>query len=160
MTETVYVGLGSNLEAPRQQVIKAFVALSSMPKSLLVAQSSLYLSLPMGPQDQENYVNAVAKLTTELKPIELLDQLQMIENLQGRIRGAKQWGPRTLDLDLLLYGNQVISNKRLTVPHYGLKQRSFVLIPLAEIEPQICLPDKNQISDLIRKLGSQGIQKL
>ncbi|MGX9080354.1 2-amino-4-hydroxy-6-hydroxymethyldihydropteridine diphosphokinase, partial [Klebsiella pneumoniae] len=95
--------------------------------------SQLYGSRPMGPADQPDYVNAVVRLTTRLAPLALLDQLQSIELEQGRVRKEERWGPRSLDLDLLLYGAECIQSERLTVPHYGMKEREFVLLPLAEI---------------------------
>jgi len=160
MSETVYIALGSNLNRPKQQIETALKSLRLIPKTQFICHSSLYLSQPMGPQDQENYINAAAKLKTNLSPLELLDQLQAIENNQGRQRKAEQWGARTLDLDLLLYGQQIIKNDRLTVPHYGIKQRNFVVLPLAEIEPLLDLPDNSPISLLKQQVGNQGIQKL
>ena len=160
MTTTIYVGIGANLNNPKHQVIQALLALATLVKSKLIAQSSLYLSPPMGPQDQDNFINAVAKLETELSPMELLDQLQAIEKAQGRVRKSSRWGPRTLDLDLLLYGNQVIQEPRLTVPHYGIKERAFVLIPLAEIDPELILPDSSHVIELAEQLGKQGILQL
>jgi len=164
MLEIVYIGVGANLNNPRQQVEKAIVSLSQLAKSSLVAQSSLYLSPPMGPQDQSHFVNAVVKLETQLSPIELLDHLQSVETSQGRVRNSERWGPRTLDLDLLLYGRHIIEESRLKVPHYGMNQRSFVLIPLAEIDPALILPDNSLLTDHIKQLvtqtGNQGIQKL
>lgn len=160
MKVTIFVGIGANLNNPKAQVNGALVALKKLTKSHVIAESSLYRTPPMGPQNQADYINAVAKLETGLLPIELLDELQAIEKSHGRVRKSERWGPRTLDLDLLLYGNQVIEKKRLTVPHYGIKQRAFVLVPLAEIEPQLILPDNSQIAELIKQTGNQGIQKL
>ena len=93
----------------------------------------------MGPQDQPDYINAVVKIQTRLTPIQLLDCTQAIELEQGRVRKDERWGPRTLDLDIILYGNEVIDSERLTIPHYGMKEREFVLYPLAEIAPSITL---------------------
>ncbi len=155
-----YIGVGANLNNPKQQVIKSFKALEKLPHSSLISQSSLYLSPPMGPQDQDMYINAVAKLQTSLEAIELLDHLQAIEKNHGRVRKSERWGARTLDLDLLLYGNKKINGARLTVPHYGLKQRAFVLIPLLELEPLLVLPDNSILSEQIEKIGSQGVKKL
>ncbi len=160
MKVTVFIGIGANLNNPKAQVNSALIALSKLKKSCSLAQSSLYRTPPMGPQDQADFVNAVAKLETSLLPIELLNELQTIENSHGRIRKEERWGPRTLDLDLLLYGNQVIEEERLTVPHYGIKQRAFVLVPLAEIEPQLTLPDNSQIAELMKQTSNQGIQQL
>jgi len=155
-----YIALGSNLDQPTQQIEAAFNALRKLPTSSLLEKSSLYQSEPMGPQDQQDYINAVVKLETCLSPIELLNALQAIENSQGRVRGKQQWGPRTLDLDILLYSDKTISTQRLTVPHYGMMQRAFVIFPLAEIEPDLVLPDNSRISEHAKTLSSQGIRKL
>ncbi len=160
MITLVYVGIGANLNNPKRQVKKAMKALATLPQTKFITQSSLYLSPPMGPQDQDHYINAIAKLETDLKAIDLLDQLQAIENSQGRVRKSERWGPRTLDLDLILYGNQIINEERLTIPHYGLKQRAFVLVPLEEVDPHLILPDNSKIFELVQQLGKQGIQKL
>ncbi len=157
---TAFVGIGSNLYDPKQQIEKALKALARLSLNDTMQKSSLYLSQPMGPQNQDGFINAVAKIFTPLSPISLLDELQAIENTQGRTRKIEQWGPRTLDLDLILYDNLIINEPRLTVPHYGIKKRSFVLIPLAEIEPKIKLPDESLVSDLIKQVGHQGIRKL
>ena len=130
-----YIGLGSNLNHPVEQVRAALTALQAIPGSTLAAASSLYRSDPMGPQDQDDYINAVACLRTGLKPLQLLDHLQTIEQTHGRVRGER-WGPRTLDLDLLTYGYETIDLPTLTVPHYGIAERSFVLLPLSEIAPE------------------------
>lgn len=155
-----FIGLGANLKDPIKQLNLAFIRLSKLTHSNLVARSSLYISPPMGPQNQNDYINAVAKLETLLPPITLLDELQAIENSQGRVRKSNRWGPRTLDLDLLLYDNQTIEEKRLKVPHYGMKQRAFVLVPLAEIEPALKLPDNSLLSELIKQLEDLSIRKL
>jgi len=160
MAETAYIGLGSNLNNPMQQIAQALEAIKNIKKTQLIQQSSYYLSDPMGPQDQNDYINAVAKINTSLTAIELLDELQAIENTQGRVRKNERWGARTLDLDLLLYGEQSINSERLVVPHYGLKERTFVLYPLMELSPQLCLPDGTHLIHLKNKLTSQGITKL
>ncbi|MGB1197607.1 MAG: 2-amino-4-hydroxy-6-hydroxymethyldihydropteridine diphosphokinase [Thalassotalea sp.] len=158
-----YIGLGSNLSDPKQQIINALAELKHIAKSELVAVSSLYFSRPMGPQDQPDYMNAVAAIETTLAPLALLDSLQAIENSAGRERKDNRWGARTLDLDILLYGQDVIKSERLTVPHYGLHLREFVLIPLAEIAPTLLLPNGKSISllaDIIDKNGLQVHSKL
>ncbi|WP_019675976.1 2-amino-4-hydroxy-6-hydroxymethyldihydropteridine diphosphokinase [Arsukibacterium perlucidum] len=156
----VYLGLGANLANPAAQLQNAVAALNQLPQSSLLAVSSLYCSRPMGPQDQPDYVNAVAKISTTLPPLALLDALQQIEQLQGRQRKAERWGPRSLDLDILLYANQTITSERLTVPHYGLAQREFVLYPLAEIAPQLTLPCGTPLKALLSKVPVNGLQKL
>lgn len=137
---TAYVGLGSNLSNPVQQVKLAIAELSILPQTRLLAQSSLYRTRPMGPQDQPNYINAVVGLATRLPAEILLSELQRLELSHGRER-VLHWGPRTLDLDMLLYGQQVIATEFLQVPHPGLLERSFVVQPLLEIAPDLVLPD-------------------
>lgn len=159
-TVRAYIGLGANLNQPVQQLQQAIRALQQLPCSELIAVSSLYGSKPMGPQDQPDYVNAVAALDTTLEAEALLDALQQIEQLHGRQRKAERWGPRTLDLDILLYGTLVINSSRLTVPHYGLHQREFVLYPLYEIAPQLQLPDGTVLSSLLARVPLNGLQKL
>ncbi|MDQ7729174.1 2-amino-4-hydroxy-6-hydroxymethyldihydropteridine diphosphokinase [Halomonas sp. SpR8] len=133
-----YIGLGSNLAYPIEQVRQALDELATLPLSRLVAASSLYASRPVGPQDQPDFINAVAALETRLSPLALLDQLQALEQ-QHRRRRQHHWGPRTLDLDLLLYANDHIDTPRLRVPHPHMTTRAFVLAPLAEIAPSIQL---------------------
>ncbi|WP_215396570.1 2-amino-4-hydroxy-6-hydroxymethyldihydropteridine diphosphokinase [Rheinheimera oceanensis] len=155
-----YIGLGANLDEPVAQLQQAVQALKQLAGSKLVAVSGFYGSKPMGPQDQPDYVNAVAAIDTTLTAEQLLDALQQIEQQQGRKRKAERWGPRTLDLDILLYGNQVIATERLTVPHYGLRVREFVLYPLYEIAPQLNLPDGTVLSSLLAQVSQNGLQKL
>lgn len=157
---TAYIGLGSNLSDPRVQVINAAKELGNISASNVIALSALYLSKPMGPQDQDDYINAVVALETSLSALELLDALQGIENSAGRVRKDNRWGARILDCDILLYGNESIENERLTVPHYGMKVREFVLLPLAEIAPSLHLPDGSLVSLLASKISSNGIVKL
>lgn len=159
--ERVYIGLGSNLAEPRQQLRGALGALARIPGSQLAAVSSLYLSDPLGPPDQPRYNNAVAALDTSLSPLTLLDALQAIEQAQGRERKAERWGPRTLDLDILLFGNRLISEPRLTVPHYHMHARAFVLYPLAEIAPaELELPDNRTLAALIEACPFVGLERL
>jgi 2-amino-4-hydroxy-6-hydroxymethyldihydropteridine diphosphokinase len=155
-----YIGLGANLDEPVTQLQQAVQALKQLPQSTLVAVSGFYGSKPMGPQDQPDYLNAVAAIDTMLSAEQLLDALQQIEQQQGRKRKAERWGPRTLDLDILLYGNQVIATERLTVPHYGLRVREFVLYPLHDIAPQLSLPDGTVLSSLLAQVPLNGLQKL
>lgn len=155
-----YVGLGANLAEPLQQLSKAVAALRQLPLSTVLQVSSFYGSKPMGPQDQPDYVNAVVELDTQLEPLQLLDLLQQIELQQGRQRKDERWGPRTLDLDLLLYGQAQLQHERLTVPHYGLTQREFVLYPLAEIAPALQLPDGTPLAHLLNTVPLNGLQIL
>jgi len=156
----VYIGLGSNLSNPRVQVTNAATEISKIAKSQVVALSSLYLSKPMGPQDQDDYINAVIAIETSLPALVLLNALQGIENDAGRVRKDNRWGARILDCDILLYGNEVIENERLTVPHYGMKLREFVLLPLAEIAPHLSLPDGTAVDILAKQINNNGIVKL
>ncbi|MFW2161863.1 2-amino-4-hydroxy-6-hydroxymethyldihydropteridine diphosphokinase [Acinetobacter beijerinckii] len=135
MTIRTYIGLGSNL-GDSQQILREAVAKLSMLGEVQV--SRLYQSPPMGPQDQPNYLNAVIQLDTILEPLALLDQLQKIEQEAGRVR-LRRWGERTLDLDLLIYGQQQIENERLTVPHVGILERDFVVIPLLDLDAHLQL---------------------
>ncbi len=155
-----YIGLGSNLNDPARQLQLAVAALAQLPGSRLVACSRLYRSVPLGPQDQPDYVNAVAALETSLDPEELLRLLQAIEREQGRIRGMVRWGPRTLDLDILLYGNAEIATSRLRVPHPGLRERNFVLYPLAELAPGLVLPDGTTLAALVAQCSAEGLEPL
>lgn len=149
--EQVYLGLGSNLASPEQQLDAALSALAQLPQSRLVSCSAYYSSAPLGPTDQPRYSNAVALLETDLAPLQLLDQLQAIELNQGRERKAERWGPRTLDLDILLFGNRLINNERLCVPHYHMHARPFVLLPLAELCPaDLQLADGRYLADLLQ----------
>lgn len=135
MTITTYIGLGSNLGDSRQILSEAIAKLKTLG---MVKVSRLYQSPPMGPQDQPNYLNAVAELNTDLAPLDLLDHLQRLEQEAGRVR-LRRWGERTLDLDLLIYGNEKIHNERLTVPHIGILQRDFVVIPLLDLDADLQL---------------------
>ncbi|VAX45907.1 2-amino-4-hydroxy-6-hydroxymethyldihydropteridinepyrophosphokinase [Acinetobacter calcoaceticus] len=135
MTITTYIGLGSNLGDSRQILSEAIAKLKTLG---MVKVSRLYESPPMGPQDQPNYLNAVAELNTDLAPLDLLDHLQRFEQEAGRVR-LRRWGERTLDLDLLIYGNEKIHNERLTVPHIGILQRDFVVIPLLDLDADLQL---------------------
>ena len=158
--ERVYLGLGSNLAEPLAQLRDALAALAALPDSQLVASSSFYASDPLGPPDQPRYVNAVAALDTRLEPLTLLDALQAIEQNQGRVRKAERWGPRTLDLDILLFGERLLDEPRLRVPHYHLQARAFVLYPLAEIAPHLRLADGRQLDELLQACPFQGLERL
>ncbi len=152
----VFVGLGSNLGAPRRQLECALETLALLEHTRLLARSSFYRSAPLGPADQPDYLNAVAELETLLPPEALLDRLQSIEIAQGRMRTV-HWGPRTLDLDLLLYGEEEISTSRLRVPHPGLPERAFVLYPLAELVPELCVPGVGPVAELAAQVDAAGI---
>lgn len=140
-----YIGLGANLNGPAEQIITALQALNQIPQTRLLRWSSLYGSRPLGPQDQPDYLNAVAEIETSLEPLQLLDQLQAQEKHQGREK-LRHWGERCIDLDLLLYGQVILSSNRLNIPHHELKNRSFVVRPLLEIAPDLRLPDGTPLS--------------
>ncbi|MCF4008273.1 2-amino-4-hydroxy-6-hydroxymethyldihydropteridine diphosphokinase [Rheinheimera sp. UJ63] len=159
-TELCYIGLGANLTEPVAQLQRAVAALAQLPACQLLHVSRFYSSKPMGPQDQPDYVNAVAALNTELSAQQLLQALQQIEREQGRQRKAERWGPRTLDLDILLFGQQQIATPSLTVPHYGMTKREFVLYPLAEIAPNLVLPDGTALSQWLSAVPLNGLQPL
>jgi 2-amino-4-hydroxy-6-hydroxymethyldihydropteridine diphosphokinase len=158
--EIVYIGLGSNLATPAVQINSARQAINALEGVQEQAFSSLYRSPPMGPQDQPDYVNAVMAVVTDMTAISLLRCLQKIELEQGRVRKDERWGPRTLDLDMLLYGDQFIDIPDLIVPHYGLAERAFVLYPLQEIAPLINIPGKGDIADLIKQCPLDGLVRL
>ncbi len=160
MMERVYLGLGSNLAEPRRQLEAALAALADLPASHLVAVSAFYASDPLGPPDQPRYVNAVAALDTDLAPLELLDATQAIEQQQGRVRKDERWGPRTLDIDILLFGERLIDEPRLQVPHYHLHARAFVLYPLADLAPALQLPDGRRLPDLLSACPFEGLERL
>jgi len=154
-----YIGLGSNLENPVEQVKTALRELGKLPQTRLLLQSSLYQSAPMGPANQPDYINAVAALETRLVADELLLALQGLELLHQRVR-KERWGPRTLDLDLLLYGDHTINSEQLVVPHPGLGERLFVLRPLFEIAPALILPAGQVLADLLKACPEADLQRL
>ncbi len=156
----VYIGLGSNLECPEQQIRWGFDELARFPRSRLVARSSLYLGPPVGPQDQPDYVNAVAALDTELAPSDLLRTVLAAELRRGRMRGPKRWGPRTLDLDILLYGDLQCHDSELSIPHPEMAHRAFVLIPLSEIAPEVVIPGVGRVRDLVKGLSRSSLTVL
>jgi len=160
MTDVVaWVGLGSNLDDPVTQVNAALAALGQLPQSRVLACSGLYRSAPMGPQDQPDYINAVAGLETALSAEALLEALQDIEQAHARVRG-EHWGPRTLDLDILLYGDEVIETPHLTVPHPGIAERNFVLAPLAELAPQLSVPGLGKVQVLRDAVSNKGLKRV
>jgi len=155
-----YVGLGSNLEGPAQQVERAFAALRQLPDSLLVARSRYYRSRPLGPQDQPDFVNAAAGLLTRLAPEGLLAHLKQLEVTLGREQPIRRWGPRVIDFDLLLFGTETRATPALTLPHAGLLERNWVLYPLKDIAPSLWVPGQGRVADLAARLGTDGIEVL
>lgn len=150
----VYIALGSNLASPLTQVNAAIESLGTIPDSQIVAVSGFYRTPPLGPQDQPDYLNAAVALETSLAPETLLDHTQRIELDQGRVRKAERWGPRTLDLDIMLFGDETITTPRLTVPHYDMKNRGFMLWPLFEIAPELHFPDGETLASVLARLGA------
>jgi 2-amino-4-hydroxy-6-hydroxymethyldihydropteridine diphosphokinase len=148
----VYIAVGSNLASPLNQVNAALAALGEIPQTAVVAVSSFYRTPPLGPQDQPDYLNAAVALETELTPEALLDNTQRIELQQGRVRKAERWGPRTLDLDIMLFGSLTLNSERLTVPHYDMHNRGFMLWPLAEIAPDLTFLDGTSLNTLLQRL--------
>lgn len=155
-----YVALGSNLDGPARHVCEAFSALDALPGTRLQRRSSLYRSRPVGPPGQPDYVNAVAELETALEPHALLEGMQAIEQAHGRVRGLERWGPRPLDLDLLLFDEREIRDARLVVPHPEIGKRNFVLGPLIEVAPGVRIPGLGSARNLLQKLGTAGLERL
>lgn len=142
------IALGSNLGHPIEQLERAFHALNHLPQTRVKRSSMLYANPPMGPQDQPDYVNAVALLETFLSPLDLLDALKALEQAAGRY-ATRYWGERVLDLDILTYGNVCLQTPELTIPHPGIAERRFVLAPWHEIAPDAVLPDNRSIAALL-----------
>ena len=153
-----YIGLVANLNAPDAQITLALQALHKLPKTRFIAYSSLYGSKPLGPQDQPDYLNAVAHIDTELTPLELLDALQQQERDQGREK-LRHWGERCIDLDILLYDDLQLHSERLNIPHLELAKRSFVVVPLAELAPELRLPSGQLITEITPEFNGE-LQKL
>ena len=156
-----YVGLGSNLGQPAEQIRKAFVELASIPRTRLVLTSGLYRNPPFGVIPQPDYVNAAAGLLTQLAPLELLDELKRIEVAHGRDRNSTpRWGPRTLDLDLLVLGDLQLGGPQLTLPHPGIQGRNFVLFPLLDIAPGLYIPGLGSVRELAAAVDRSTLQPI
>ena len=149
-----FVALGSNLDDPRAQIERGFAALAALPKTESIARSRLYRSAPWGVAGQPEFVNAVVELETRLASRVLLDTLLAIERKAGRVRDGARWGPRTLDLDLLLYGDSVLHESGLTLPHPHLHERAFVLVPLADLAPDLDVPGRGRVRDLLARIDA------
>ena len=158
LAHQAYIGLGSNLGTPVKHIRQAIMALDRLPLTRLIAASPYYSSKPVGPQDQPDFVNAAVHLSTRLSPLALLDQLQALEQRHRRQR-LRHWGPRTLDLDLLLFDDLKLDSPRLTLPHPAMHERGFVLVPLAKIAPHLIIAD-NPIGVLIERLDTSDLQPL
>lgn len=155
----VYVGIGSNLAKPIAQVEQAFEELANIRQTALQACSPLYRSAPLGPPDQPDFINAVVLLDSTLIPDDLLHALQTIERAHGRIR-SQRWGPRTLDLDMLLYDQLQSDDPKLTLPHPGLHERLFVLQPLLDIAPSLVIPSLGSVRDLMAACPPLAIEAI
>lgn len=163
-----YVALGSNLAEPARQIDDAFGRLGALSDTRLVARSRLYRTRPMGPQDQPEFINAVAGLLTHLSAERLLAQLQAIEQAMGRKPPPVRWGARVIDLDLLVYSQQTTSgaasgageHRQLLLPHPGIHERNFVLYPLRDIAPDLYIPGRGRVAELATRVGSEGLQPL
>lgn len=154
-----YIGLGSNLLDPLRQVAEALDEITNLDGTELLLTSSWYRSTALGPGQQPDYINGVALVATTQSPLQLLHSLQTIEHRHGRERTIR-WGARTLDLDILLYADLQLSSAELTIPHPQMTLRNFVLLPLAEMAPELVLPDGQQIRDLLAKLSPEGIVRI
>ncbi|MCW0975481.1 2-amino-4-hydroxy-6-hydroxymethyldihydropteridine diphosphokinase [Pantoea sp. JV6] len=153
----VYLALGSNLADPLHQVDAALTALDALPQTQRIATSPFYRTPPYGPPDQPDFLNAAVALETDLSAEALLDHTQRIEREHGRVRKAERWGPRTLDIDLMLFGEAHINTERLIVPHYDLLNRAFMLVPLLAIAPDARLSDGRALSTILATLDSSSI---
>ena len=155
----VYIGLGSNLKGPKEQIEEALRALSEAKETALLSVSSFYQSKPLLDMPGPNYLNVVCKIETDLSALDLLNFCQEIEDNQRRVRRVK-WGSRTIDLDILLYGDQILATKKLTIPHQEMINRAFVLLPLFEIEPGLKLPLLGPLKDLLERIEPSDVEKL
>ena len=164
MSETrwipAFVALGSNLDDPERQVGRAFAALADVPQSRLVSRSSLYRSPPFGPVVQPEFVNAVAGLLTTLDARAMLSELKALERRLGRETPVVRWGPRRIDLDLLIHGDARVDEPEIQVPHPGLAERAFVLVPLAEIAPDLEVPGVGRVRTLASRVEASGLVKI
>ena len=158
----VYIGVGSNLDDPCAQVLHAFEKLAGLPKTRVVLTSPIYLSQPFGPVKQPDFANAVVGLLTQLEPLALLENLRKVEAAQGRpeLDQRQRWGPRVIDLDVLVYGRERLDDPNLTLPHPGIVERNFVLYPLADIAADLEVPGLGRVSELKSRLVSEGLQRL
>ena len=147
------------MRSPKQQIKSAIKSIAEIPEIQVLKASSLYKSKPVGPQGQNDYINAVIKIKTEFMPLELLRCMQDIENQHGRTR-KERWGPRTLDLDILIFGKEIIQDKNLTIPHSEIEKRPFVLVPLAEIDSNCSIPGVGVISDLLAVNDQKDLELL
>ncbi len=159
-SSTAYIGIGSNLGRPIEQVRRACDALAALPSTRLVARSPLYRNPAIGPGRQPDFVNGVAVIETHLEPHALLDALLAIEVARGRIRGSERWQPRNIDLDLLVYGEHVVKDERLTIPHPRIRERAFVLRPLFDVANDLDVPGVGAVSTLLAGVSEAGLRRV
>lgn len=155
-----WIGLGSNLGDGRQHIAAAVTRLGELPDTELLQCSSCYRSPPWGFTAQRNFTNAVALLASKLEPGEMLDCLQAVETVLGREPGGRRWGPRTIDLDLLLAGDRIVHRAGLDVPHPRMHRRAFVLVPLAELAPDLIIPARGRLRHLLARLPRHSVRRL
>ena len=155
-----WLGLGSNLQQPVRQLKEALNRLGETDNLEVLRVSSFYCTPPWGDEQQDDFINAVAEIETSLDPVPLLRVLQSIENTMGRQREGRRWGPRKIDLDLLLYAEQQYQSTELVVPHPRMSERAFVLVPMCELEAELEIPGLGAIQQLLEKLDCSGINKL
>lgn len=157
--ERVWVGIGSNLLNPKQQTDRAIWSLSNLPMTRLITFSSYYRSLPLGNKNQPDFLNAIIILDTNLSPTALLSHIQYIEQQQGRIRShnSSVWQPRTLDLDILLFGKYITYGSELTIPHHGMLHREFILYPLMQLDNSLVFPNGKIITDIVKTVPTHGL---
>lgn len=155
-----YIALGSNLDQPQRQVERAFDALASLPATRLELRSACYRSRPFGPVEQPDFINAVAGLLTQLDAYALLRELKSLETRLGRAAPVVRWGPRLIDLDLLVHGRSRSSDETLALPHPGIAERGFVLVPLAELCPTLDVPGVGKVSALLQGLGPVTLERI
>jgi len=151
---TVYIGLGSNIKQPYQQIKAAIVALDVLPETRVIKDSGYFKSRPMGPEDQPDYVNAVVEIETAMSADALLQHCQHIEKQQGRVK-LRRWGERCIDLDILLYADAQIQTEHLTVPHPGICLRDFVFLPLLNLNPDVQVPGRGLLSDVAESAAQE-----
>jgi 2-amino-4-hydroxy-6-hydroxymethyldihydropteridine diphosphokinase len=159
MGARAYIAIGSNLSEPLKQVIAAWDEIAKLPKSELIQKSSLYVSKPLGYKDQPDFVNAVVLIETELSPLELLSELQSLEILHERVRSFPN-APRTLDLDIILFGNLEINDPKLVIPHPRMHERAFVIFPLQEINANISIPHVGDIAKIAKELDPESAKRI
>jgi 2-amino-4-hydroxy-6-hydroxymethyldihydropteridine diphosphokinase len=155
-----YIGLGSNLQGPSRQVESATQQLNELTDTRLIAYSGLYRSAPYGGVEQPEFVNTVAAVLTQLGPRELLDALKAVERARGREHGAQRWGPRILDLDILAYSDRKLDEDGLTLPHPGIAERNFVLLPLREIAPHLVIPGLGRVASIAVNEREPSIERI